>query len=97
MFTDPNFRMTIEAVFAIRGRGIVVTGLIEDGTIQVGNEIFVHGADSVKTAVISSIEMFRRKQQRAQAGETVGLVLEGIHKKEEVQQGDILKGVPRGE
>ena len=92
MYTDPSFRMTVEDVFTIRGRGIVVTGQIEVGEIRVGNEVFVHGAEETKRAVISSIEMFRRQQHHAQAGDRVGLILEGISK-DDVQRGDLLSGM----
>jgi elongation factor Tu len=91
MYTDPSFRMTVEDVFAIRGRGTVVTGQIEIGEIRVGNEVYIHGSDATKTAVITGIEMFRRKQPQAQAGDRVGLRLAGINK-EDVQHGDVLLG-----
>jgi elongation factor Tu len=91
MYTDPSFRMTVEDVFTIRNRGTVVTGQIEIGEIRVGNEVYIHGANPTKTAVISSIEMFRREQPQAQAGDKVGLILADITK-EDVQRGDILSG-----
>lgn len=91
MFTDPSFRMMVEDVFVIRGRGVVVTGQIEIGEIRVGNEVYIHGSGETRTAVINSIEMFHRRQQRAQAGDRVGLILAGISK-EEVQPGDALLG-----
>ena len=43
MYTDPSFRMTVEDVFTIRGRGIVVTGQIEVGEIRVDNEVYIQG------------------------------------------------------
>ena len=87
--------MTVENVFAIRGQGIVVTGQIESGTVNVGNEVYVQGVGGVKTAVITSIEMHRRKQQQAQAGDACGLLLTGINK-EDVQRGDVLLGSTHG-
>ena len=93
MFTDPYFRMTVADVFTIRGQDIVVTGQIESGTVGVGHEVYVHGSDSdsVKTAVITSIEKHRRKHQQAQAGDACGLILAGVNK-EDVQRGDVLLG-----
>jgi len=91
MYTDPSFRMTVEDVFAIRGRGTVVTGRIEMGEIRVGNEIYVHGAGVTKTAVIHSIEMFRKQQPQAQAGDRIGLRLTNFNEGD-IQRGDLLSG-----
>ncbi|MCB8943961.1 MAG: hypothetical protein H6658_09415 [Ardenticatenaceae bacterium] len=91
MYTDPSFRMTVADVFAIRGRGTVVTGDIEVGEIRVGNEVYIRGAAGMKTAVVAHIELYRRRQQEAKAGDRVGLILEGINK-EDVQHGDVLVG-----
>ncbi len=91
MLTDPYFHMIVENVFAIGSQGIVVTGQIESGVINVGNEVYVQGVSGVKTAVITSIEMFRRQHRQAQAGDSVGLRLTGISK-EDIQQGDVLQG-----
>lgn len=91
MPTDPTFRMTVQDVFSIKGRGTVVTGRIESGTIAVGNEIRIQSGGSSKTAVVSGVEMFRKVTSQANAGDNVGLLLKDIGK-EDVQSGDILTG-----
>lgn len=91
MPTDPTFRMTVQDVFSIKGRGTVVTGRIESGTITVGNEIRIQGKSSSKAAVVSGVEVLRKVTSQANAGDNVGLLLKDIGK-EDVQSGDILTG-----
>jgi len=91
MPTDPSFRMTIEDVFSIRGRGTVVTGQVESGTLKVGDEIQIQRQDSRKKAVVTGIEAFRKMLQQAQAGDNVGVLLRDINK-QDVQHGDVLLG-----
>ncbi len=93
MFIDPDFRMTVENVFAI-GKRPIATGQIEQGMVQMGQEVYVHRDSSIKTAVVAAIEMNRKKYQQAQAGNVVGLILSDIAK-DDVQQGDVLSGNPR--
>ena len=63
MSTDPLFRMTVEDVFSIKGRGTVVTGKIETGTVKVGDEIVIQGkSGELKTTVFTGIEMFRKRR-----------------------------------
>jgi elongation factor Tu len=83
--------MIIEDVFSIRGRGTVVTGKIEQGSIQVGDMIEVRRQDAVREATVVSIETSRKSADRAGVGERVGLVLENFPK-EQVQRGDVLAG-----
>ncbi|MFT3891009.1 MAG: EF-Tu/IF-2/RF-3 family GTPase [Anaerolineales bacterium] len=89
MSTDPAFRMTVQDVFSIKGRGTVVTGRIESGTLNVGDEILVQGKSGSKTAMVNGIEMFRKVTDQARAGDNVGILLRDIGK-EDIQQGDIL-------
>jgi elongation factor Tu len=89
MSTDPFFRMTVEDVFSIKGRGTVVTGRIETGTIKVGDEIAVQGRNGQKRTTVSGLEMFRKTMDQATAGDNVGLLLKDIAKPD-VQQGDVL-------
>jgi elongation factor Tu len=89
MTTDPFFRMTVEDVFSIKGRGTVVTGKIESGTIKVGDEISIQGKNGEKKTIVSGIEMFRKTMSQANAGDNVGLLLKDIAKPN-VQQGDVL-------
>ena len=91
MPTDPTFRMTVQDVFSIKGRGTVVTGRIESGTIAVGNEIRIQGKSFSKTVVVSGVEVRRKVTSQAQAGDDAGILLKDIGK-EDVQPGDILTG-----
>ena len=91
MATDPLFRMTVQDVFSIRGRGTVVTGQIESGTLNVGDEISFRRQGSFKKTVVMGIEAFRKLLQQAQAGDNVGVLLRDINK-DDIQRGDILIG-----
>ena len=91
MATDPLFRMTVQDVFSIRGRGTVVTGQIESGTLTVGDEISFRRSDSLKKTVVSGIEAFRKQLQQARAGDNVGLLLRDVDKPD-IQRGDVLVG-----
>ena len=91
MPTDPSFRMTIEQVFSIRGRGTVVIGCIERGTLKVGDTVEIRGQIEVKRTVVAEIEMFRRPIDRVGVGDNVGVFLRNIGK-DEVQRGDVLMG-----
>ena len=91
MPVDRSFRMTVEDVFAIKGRGTVVTGRIESGTITVGDEIRIQGEGAEKTTVVAGIEIFRKVVDRAGAGDNVGILMKAIGK-EDVQRGDLLTG-----
>ncbi len=92
MSTDPLFRMMVEDVFSIRGRGTVVTGRIEQGSLEAGNMVELKGPGYTRDVVVTAIEMFRKKVERAGVGDNVGLVLEEITK-DEVQRGDVLAGI----
>ena len=91
MPTDPSFRMTIEEVFSIRGRGTVVIGCIERGTLKVGDTVEIRGRIEVKRTVVAGIEMFRRPMDRVGVGDNIGVFLRNIGK-DEVQPGDVLRG-----
>ena len=91
MPTDPVFRMTVQDVFSIKGRGTVVTGRIESGTITVGDEIRIQGKSSSKTTVVTGVEVHHKVVKQVQTGDNVGVLLKDISK-EDVQQGDILTG-----
>ncbi|MEY4367437.1 MAG: elongation factor Tu [Actinomycetota bacterium] len=87
--TERPFLMPVEDVFTITGRGTVVTGKIERGTIKVNEEVEIVGIrDKVKTTV-TGIEMFRKLLDYAEAGENVGLLLRGT-KREDVERGQVL-------
>ena len=91
MATDPLFRMTVEDVFSIRGRGTVVTGQIESGTLTVGDEISFRREGVFKKTVVTGIEAFRKQLQQAKVGDNVGVLLRDIAKPD-IQHGDVLTG-----
>lgn len=86
---DKPFLMPIESVFSISGRGTVVTGRIETGTIKIGAEVEVVGFGNTYKSVVTGIEMFRKEMTDAQSGDNVGLLLRGI-KKEDVERGMVV-------
>jgi elongation factor Tu len=88
--TDKPFLMPIEDVFTITGRGTVVTGRVEQGTLKLGDEIEIVGIHKETTkTVVTGIEMFRKMLDEAVAGDNAGILLRGI-KKEDVQRGQVL-------
>lgn len=85
------FRMTVEDVFVITGRGTVVTGRIETGTVTVGDPATVERAGTaIREVEIAGIELFRKRRQQAVAGENVGLLLRGVPR-EAVARGDVIR------
>ncbi len=88
--TDKPFLMPIEDIFSITGRGTVVTGRIEQGTIHVGDPIELVGfSEKPRTSVCTGVEMFRKLLDQGEAGDNVGLLLRGIDKKE-VKRGEVV-------
>jgi elongation factor Tu len=86
---DKPFLLPIEDVFSISGRGTVVTGRIERGVVNVGDELAIVGIkDTVKTTC-TGVEMFRKLLDSGQAGDNVGVLLRGI-KREDVVRGQVL-------
>ena len=89
---DGRFRMPVEDIFTISGRGTVVTGRIESGTVRVGMPVRVVRAGAVAaTTTVTGVEMFRKVLDTATAGDNVGLLLDRLTK-QEVLQGDVLQG-----
>jgi elongation factor Tu len=86
---DGAFLMPIEDVFSISGRGTVVTGRIERGIINVGEEIEIIGIHDTTTTTCTGVEMFRKLLDEGRAGENVGILLRGT-KREEVERGQVL-------
>jgi len=86
---DKPFLMAIEDVFTISGRGTVVTGRVERGRIVAGNEIEIVGFKETTKTVATSLEMFRKILDDAQAGDNVGVLLRGTGK-EDVERGQVL-------
>ena len=86
---DLPFLMPIEDVFSISGRGTVVTGRIERGVINVGDEVEIVGIKDTKKSVCTGVEMFRKLLDRGEAGDNVGVLLRGIDR-EGVERGQVL-------
>jgi elongation factor Tu len=88
--TDKPFLMPIEDVFTITGRGTVVTGRIEQGQINSGEEVEIIGIkDEVQKTVVTGLEMFNKTLDFAQAGDNAGVLLRGT-KREEVERGQVV-------
>lgn len=87
--TDKPFIMPIEDVFSISGRGTVVTGRIEAGIVNVGDEIEIVGIKDTQVTTCTGVEMFRKLLDSGEAGDNVGVLLRGT-KREEVERGQVL-------
>ena len=86
---DKPFLMPIEDIFTISGRGTVVTGRVERGTVKVEDEIEIVGMRPTVARVVTGIEMFNKELDSGMAGDNVGILLRGT-KKEEVERGQVL-------
>ncbi len=87
---DKDFLMPIEDVFSIEGRGTVVTGRIERGVVNVGEEVEMVGMSTETTkTTVTGVEMFNKNLDRGEAGDNAGILLRGT-KKDEVQRGQVL-------
>ncbi|MGC0271869.1 elongation factor Tu [Pseudactinotalea sp. Z1739] len=87
--TDKPFLMPVEDVFTITGRGTVVTGRVERGTLNVNDEIEILGIRAPQKTTVTGVEMFRKFMDYAEAGENVGLLLRGT-KREDVERGQVI-------
>jgi elongation factor Tu len=87
--TDKPFLMPIEDIFSISGRGTVVTGRIETGVINVGEEIEIVGIRDTTTTTCTGVEMFRKLLDTGEAGDNVGILLRGT-KRDDVERGQVL-------
>lgn len=86
---DKPFLMPIEDVFSISGRGTVVTGRIERGSVNIGDEIEIVGIKNTQKTTCTGVEMFRKLLDRGEAGDNVGVLLRGT-KREDVERGQVL-------
>lgn len=86
---DKPYLMPIEDVFSITGRGTVVTGRVERGTLRLNEEVEIVGIRETQKTVATGIEMFRKLLDQAQAGDNVGVLLRGIGK-DDVERGQVL-------
>jgi elongation factor Tu len=88
--TDKPFLMPVEDVFSIKGRGTVVTGRVERGTLTAGEEVEIVGLrDDTRKVVVTSMEMFHKTLDKVEAGDNAGLLLRGVTR-EEIERGQVL-------
>ncbi|MEM6602755.1 MAG: elongation factor Tu [Pseudomonadota bacterium] len=86
---DQSFLMPIEDVFSISGRGTVVTGRVERGAVNVGDEVEIIGIKDTSKTTVTGVEMFRKLLDRGEAGDNVGCLLRGVGR-EDVERGQVL-------
>ncbi|MEK7192853.1 MAG: elongation factor Tu [Patescibacteria group bacterium] len=86
---EKPFLMPVEDVFSIEGRGTVVTGRIERGTLKVGDNIEIVGIKDTQKSTVTGIEMFNKSLDQGLAGDNAGVLLRGL-KKEDVERGQVL-------
>jgi elongation factor Tu len=87
--TERPFLMPIEDVFSISGRGTVVTGRVERGIVNVGDEVEIVGIKNTVKTIVTGVEMFRKLLDRGEAGDNIGALLRGT-KREDVERGQVL-------
>ncbi|MGN3974061.1 elongation factor Tu [Tsuneonella sp. SYSU-LHT278] len=86
---DKPFLMPIEDVFSISGRGTVVTGRVESGVVNVGDEVEIIGIRDTQKTTVTGVEMFRKLLDRGEAGDNIGALIRGIGR-EDVERGQVL-------
>ena len=86
---DKPFLMPIEDIFSISGRGTVVTGRVDRGTVKVGEEMEIVGFRETQKRVITGVEMFKKLLDQGEAGDNVGLLVRGLEK-DEVERGQVV-------
>jgi len=86
---DKDFLMPIEDVFSISGRGTVVTGRVETGVVNVGDEVEIVGIKDTTKTTVTGVEMFRKLLDRGEAGDNIGALIRGVGR-DEVERGQVL-------
>ena len=86
---DKPFLMPIEDVFSISGRGTVVTGRVETGVVNVGDEVEIVGIKDTSKTTVTGVEMFRKLLDRGEAGDNIGALIRGVAR-EDVERGQVL-------
>ncbi|MFC1616471.1 elongation factor Tu [Patescibacteria group bacterium] len=86
---DKPFLMPVEDVFSIKGRGTVATGRVEQGVVNINDEIEIVGIKETRKIIVTGVEMFKKTLDRGQAGDNVGILLRGIER-EEIERGQVL-------
>jgi elongation factor Tu len=89
---DKPFLMSVEDVFSITGRGTVGTGRVERGKIKSGEQVEIVGFGETRKTVVTSVEMFRKILDEAEAGDNVGLLLRGVEK-DDLERGQVIAAV----
>jgi len=93
--TTADFRMPVVDVFSITGRGVVLTGRIESGKVSVGDTICLSTKKTGDREVkVTGIELFRKVLESAKTGDTVGIMVEGIGKKDAAKGDELLAKCP---
>ena len=87
--SDLPFLMPVEDVFSIKGRGTVVTGRIERGTVKLGEQVEIVGLRELQNTTVTGIQMFHKLVEEGRAGDNVGILL-GDLKRTEVERGQVL-------
>jgi elongation factor Tu len=87
--TEKPFKMPVEDVFSIKGRGTVATGRIEQGTVNLNDEIEIVGIKETRKTVVTGIEMFKKQLDKGMAGDNAGILLRGIEK-DDIERGMVL-------
>ncbi|MDH5442102.1 MAG: elongation factor Tu [Candidatus Nomurabacteria bacterium] len=90
--TEKPFLMPIEDIFSIEGRGTVVTGKIERGIVNVGEEVEIVGLKDTRKTTVTGVEMFNKQLEQGMAGDNAGILLRGI-KKEDITRGQVLAAI----
>ena len=86
---DQDFLMPIEDVFSISGRGTVVTGRVETGVVNVGDEVEIVGIKDTAKTTVTGVEMFRKLLDSGEAGDNIGALIRGVGR-EDVERGQVL-------
>ena len=86
---DLPFLMPVEDVFTIKGRGTVVTGRVERGTVKTNDEIEIVGYGDSRKVIVTGVEMFHKTLDEAEPGDAVGCLLRGVDR-EEIERGQVL-------
>jgi len=87
--TDKPFLMPVEDVFSISGRGTVVTGRVETGIVNVGDEVEIVGLKDTTKTTVTGVEMFRKLLDRGEAGDNIGALVRGVAR-DDVERGQVL-------
>jgi len=86
---DKPFMMPVEDIFSIKGRGTVATGRIDQGVVNINDEVEIVGLKDTIKVVVTGVEMFRKLLDRGEAGDNVGLLLRGVER-EDIERGQVI-------